>query len=154
MLGMMILDWLRHTANRSERHGRLHYGWPIRITMIIGVLFVLFFLGVAISNEEDLTVTSALAAFLALALAGVVETFCVVVEYDDNCIHTKSPWRANRMVDFNEVVQVEYSHFSQWYALNTENSGRIRIPMMLSGKDCFLSELESRGLNIPATKFR
>ena len=153
MIEKVFLDWLRRYANRSQRYGALHYGWPFKVTMVIGTLFFLVLVGVGLNSKVELTLIGFLAVFCALSFAGVLEALCVAIEYDDNFIYTKSPWRANRMIDWNEVVEVEYSHLAQWYIVRTKGSGNVRLPVLLSGTGYFLEQLESRGLSIPAVKF-
>ena len=152
MVEQLILDWLRRHANRNQRYGAIYYGWPFKAVMILGTMFFGVLVGIGLDHEVELTIVGCLAVFCILCFAGVLEALWIVIEYDDHYIYTCSPWRANRMIDWDDLVEVQYSYLAQWYVVRTKGSGNVRLTILLSGIGFFLKQLEFRGLSMPLVK--
>jgi hypothetical protein len=151
----LMLSLTRTVKPRARNEGEsmvLEYGWPMKSFAIAGWLF---FLGIMVwialaaepgQRERALVV---FACFLVLPLLLHLEFFHVSVRYDVHGLQTKSPWRRNRAVPWEDITGVTFEKTPQWYALATTRYGKVRVPFWLSGIESLLSELQRRGFIIP-----
>jgi len=115
---------------------------PVGLLILSGAMHF----GIVEASQKDLKVAIfAFALLFTLALSIHLEFSKVSIEYDDDEIHTSSPWRRSRRTPWSDVSSVKFAPSYQWYEVKTQNNGTIRCHMYLSGLRVFLEELEERG---------
>ncbi|MCL2640132.1 MAG: hypothetical protein FWD53_04745 [Phycisphaerales bacterium] len=90
------------------------------------------------------------AVLLCFVLPAYMGGFGVRIEFDHSGIQTRSLGRPKRNIPWSAVERVWYSSATQWYTVQTQGFGRIRIYYLLDGIGSLLDKLESRG--IPVTR--
>ncbi|MCO6046110.1 hypothetical protein NG895_19595 [Aeoliella sp. ICT_H6.2] len=84
------------------------------------------------------------AVFVATVLH--VEFHCFAVRYDPFGVHFISPWRADRLVPWDDFCRVYYSDLDDAYVLQSNSHGKMSLHKYLSGIDSLLGELAERGI--------
>ena len=84
-------------------------------------------------------------ALLAAVLAMVLDFTRVSLMWADNIVIFTSPWRGERTLRWEEVVEVKFSGAAGWFVVRTRTGLTIRPAMMLGGLEEFFAELVARG---------
>jgi len=71
--------------------------------------------------------------FTALILPLHLEAYFVKITWDDERIHTQSPWRRSRRIPMSSVQRCDFSQSMQWYRIHTEGYGIVRLHMFARG---------------------
>lgn len=83
-----------------------------------------------------------IAAFFGLMLVPLfLEFWAVTIDYDDQVIHTRSPWRKPRQIPMDAVNSCNFSIWLQLYRVRTQGLGTIRVHKYMSGIPEFLNAL-------------
>ncbi|HEV7406065.1 MAG TPA: hypothetical protein VGO11_24175 [Chthoniobacteraceae bacterium] len=129
------------------------YGWPIKGFALVGEVFFLgLMLWVALSEADPGRRERGLvcfACFLVLPLILHLEFFHTSIRFDVHGLQTKSPWRRNRTIPWEDITGITFDKKMQWYAISTTRYGTVRVYMWLSGIQSLLQELARRGFTIP-----
>jgi hypothetical protein len=150
----IVLSVLLSTGRSATREvgGRhvVEYARPLKV--FVGVCWM-FWLGVAIaalfaSPKDRLPALALVAGFLLLIVPLHLEFVRVRVEFDDDGITTRSPWRAARSIPWSAVERAWFSQAMQWYVVETKGFGRVRLHIYLSGIQSFVVECEARKIPV------
>lgn len=161
MIGVCASTWLmlvyakkiagREAVQREARY-ILEYSKGPKIAGVLALVFgLLVLIGVfyeALPGRQTAAWTAA-ALLVPLCLALFLEFWVVQVSFDEQEIHTRSPWRSKRKVPWSDVVSLDYSHLNAWHLVGTRNQGYIRLSILLSGLGTFMPELEKRNIRKP-----
>ena len=71
--------------------------------------------------------------FVVLTTPILLETHFVTIEVTNDAIHARSPWRRARSIPLESVQSCRFSQLSQWYLVDTDLHGKIRLHTYLSG---------------------
>ena len=84
--------------------------------------------------------------FVVLTTPILLETHFVAIEVTNDAIHARSPWRRARSIPLESVQSCRFSQLSQWYLVDTDLHGKIRLHTYLSGLPqilwCFLAKFQ------------
>lgn len=146
----LILWTVRPNAEIVGDKRVLVYTRPVKLFVAV---FWLGCLGLSIAAmyapETERALFALLAfGFFAMALAWHLECFGVRIVFDKAGITTHSPWRPGRRVLWASVLRVRFSPAAQWYVIDTQGHGRVRLHVYLSGIESLLTELERRGVPV------
>ncbi len=76
-------------------------------------------------NEIDYVLVVLLFLFLSLPL--FIEFFFIDITVIGENMICKSPWRKNRIINFNEIISIKYSPICQWHKIITKDQGVLRV---------------------------
>jgi hypothetical protein len=62
-----------------------------------------------------------------------LEAYFVRIIWNDETIHTHSPWRRSRRIPISSVTRCDFSRSMQWYRIHTKGYGMVRLPMFARG---------------------
>ncbi len=94
------------------------------------------------AKDDDLgPAAGAVALFIALLLPLHLEAFRVRIVWDEQGMHTRSPWRRPRDIAFSEVVSCDYSSSMKWYRIRTRRQGIVRLHWLMQGIPELLAQL-------------
>ncbi len=129
----------------------VEYARPMRIA--VGILWAAMAgLVVVISLQPTGERALALTAVAMLAVLFLVplhwEVIRVRIEFDAKGIKAQSPWRSARFIPWESVERACFSSVMGWYVVQTRLLGCVRFPMLMSGVESFLEELEIRGIPV------
>ena len=152
IIATLLLGWL---AVRAQKEARTHAGRRVveygRAAKVAGWCFVL--LGVCIlyaaahaSKEQTATAACVGGGLFAGCMALFAEFNLVRIEFDEDVIHTYSPWRKRRVIVWADVIGYRYSEMNRWHILKTRHSGSVRLSVLLSGLGTFFDEMRRRKL--------
>lgn len=137
----------------------IEYG---RIFKVLVFLFLLFSLVMPalmhlqeLNNVQDYNVfqyASAAGFFLILSIYLFIEFYYVKYVVDGKTIKCLSPWRKDRLVNIDEIIDVSFSHVFKYYKLKTKGKGVIRVYMFMERLPRFLDILE-RELNVSIERY-
>lgn len=120
------------------------YPFSLRLFVIAGWLgvIVLWIFGAYLAENADPKNASMIAALFGLLLLPLhLEVFGVLITWDDANIYTKSPWRKSRSIPLNSILSCDYSVSMQWYRVQTQGYGVVRIHSLTRGIAEFLTAL-------------
>jgi hypothetical protein len=143
VLGWMIRSARKETQATAGSHS-VSYPKAMRIFVYAGwaVIVAVVVLAAFTAKKSDLpSVLGILALFTALVLPLHLETFGVKIEWDDENIYTRSPWRKPRTIPFAAIRSCDYSGTMQWYRIHTDGYGIIRMSQYLRGTPDLLRAL-------------
>jgi hypothetical protein len=136
----------------------VEYGRPFKWFAVIGeVFFLALLVEAALSHDEPDkrgTILTIFSIFVFLGLLLHLEFFHVSIRYDVHGLQTKSPWRRNRTIPWEDIAGITFENTPQWYAISTTRYGKVRVPFWLSGIDSLLAEVARRGFAIPAADIK
>lgn len=129
------------------------YGRPIKCFALAGEAFFLALMAWVAASEMDSGQRErgviCFACFLVLPLILHLEFFHTSIRFDLDGLRTKSPWRRNRTIPWEEITGVTFNQSMQWYEISTTRYGKVRAYIWLSGVQSLLQVLRHRGFAIP-----
>jgi hypothetical protein len=146
-----MLQWVRCEPRQENNNSILEY---CKAFKILAIVFWLILIAAAIAAlyapaSQKLAAYGVVGAF-SIAIAAIhLETFGVAIRFNDEGLYLSSPWRRNRMIPWNAILNVRYSHSMQWFVCNTDGYGKIRLSIFLSGLLALLDEFEHRDVSTP-----
>jgi hypothetical protein len=153
----IFMGWLLNQRGGEARQQRdrriIEYGTGHRRAVVIMWLVVALMLGALsfVPDYQDWRFIGGLAAFFGGLLALLsLETFIVCIEFDSDGLHTRSPWRWQRHIGWNDIIEVTHSRFEPPWCIHTRGQGKVRLSMHLSGLESLWSELRRRGHQVPS----
>ena len=149
VLGLLLWNVRPHAAVVGSTR-LLAYGLPMKgFVCFFWIFWLVLLTGVLVSWEEDYFLpASVLSGMFLVALLFHAEIFGVRVLFDSTGIRTRSPWRRSRQIPWSSIVRARFDEAMQWYVLETKGYGRVRLPVLLSGIESLLQELEQRGVPV------
>jgi hypothetical protein len=149
-LGVFLsLELTRRLSRRFFRNadpGALHYGPEFKgfaIWSAIPAIALCIAIPFTLSNEFPLALgVTGMMALLSATM--ILEAFWVQVVYDDETVLTKSPWRRDREIRWEDLGAVTYSRSMRWHKIATRDQGFVRLHDYLGGKPPFLDLLATK----------
>ena len=123
---------------------RLAYGktWKtVAIALALAAVSLATFLAIAEDKHRLLGFALTITFFGALLVPLFIEFWGVTIEWDDENIHMRSPWRKPRKIPMAAVTSCDFSIWLQWYRVHTNGLGTIRVHKYMSGIANFLNSL-------------
>ena len=124
----------------------LRYGWRFRAFVLVftGYIPVLAVVLYVNGNFADVGELVAMGLLNLLALYSFLEVFVVSIQFDENGLTARSPWRKTRRIQWSEIVEHDFEGWSRYHLLRTQSKGTVRLSVYLTGVTTFLEELERR----------
>jgi hypothetical protein len=133
----IALGFLYRSAQGDSEIGlsRRCVDYPKALKIFVGVGWI-FTVAIAIittfaARFDDLL--PSLLIFIGLILPLHLEAYFVRIIWDDDTIHTRSPWRRSRRIPISSVKRCDFSQSMQWYRIHTEGYGIVRLHMFARG---------------------
>ncbi len=143
------------TIDKSSDMHLLHYGISAKVFSLIPVLLMIAsIVGIFLLDGEDrLAMIGMTSLWFVLGVPFAVECFKVKVYFNDKEIRCYSPWRKERIVAWDELMDTKFSHMMNWWVIKTTNHGAIRLSILLKGVTEFLETLQTK-TGMSATKYK
>lgn len=147
---MALLSWfIVRTSRRPKRFGNrsvLLYGRVPRVVILaLGAVLPILIIHAYLQGRAGVDVMVFVLVFDALFLGYMVpELFLTRIEFDDDHIHTFSPWRKSRVIPWSSITGTSYSAFMYWHTLTTDGFGSVRVHDWLEGARDFLDMCNQR----------
>jgi hypothetical protein len=123
---------------------RLAYGkhWKT-VAIVLAFAAVCLATFVAIAEDRNRLLGFALTVTFFGAMLGplFIEFWGVTIEWDDENIYARSPWRKPRKIPMAAVTSCDFSIWLQWYRIHTNGLGTIRMHKYMSGIASLLNAL-------------
>jgi hypothetical protein len=146
-LGVFLsLELTRRLSRRFFRNsdpGTLHYGPGFKGMAIWSAIpAVALCVGTPFASPHELPLALGVTGTMVLLSAFLIlEAFRIQVVYDDDTVRTKSPWRRDRVIRWEDLGPVTYSRSMRWHKIATRDQGFVRLHEYLGGIPPFLALL-------------
>ena len=145
----VALGFLYRSAQRDSQTGItekcVDYPKALKIFVWSGWVFTVvisIIAGFTARGDGFWPATLCVLLFVGLILPLHLEAYFVRITWDDETIHTGSPWRRSRRIPISSVTQCDFSQSMQWYRIHTEGYGIVRLHMFARGIPQLLEELQ------------
>ena len=136
----IALGFLYRSAQRESETGFagrcVDYPKALKIFVWVGWIFTIAISIIAAftaRGKDFWPATLCVLLFIGLILPLHLEAYFVRITWDDETIHTHSPWRRSRRIPISSVLRCDFSQSMQWYRIQTEGYGIVRLHMFARG---------------------
>lgn len=129
-------------AESSARRLAYSNTWKtVTIVLAFAAICLATFVAIAEDKYRFLGFVLTITFFVAILSPVVIELWGVTIEWDEENIYTRSPWRKPRKIPMAAVTKCDFSIWLQWYRIYTNGLGTIRVHKYMSGIANFLNAL-------------
>ena len=149
---MLICTYISKSVRKSEGEGELRFGTFLVVLAWFCVLLVVFaFLGFFYDEDvwekksEFLSILGLIIGFGIGAIYCFGEYFKVRGQFDSKRIELSTPWTGRKLESWDNLNDVKFNSFANWYVLSFKSGNKIRLSNLLSGHGEVLEFLSSNG---------
>jgi hypothetical protein len=118
----------------------------MRVFAIFASLLTVFlgFIALYAQGDQIYLAFGLTATFGLVSIWMLRETFLIRFRFDDSYIYERSPWGRSRRIPWSAIRTYRYSKFMQCPVFETQDYGKLRLSIYMSGLDAFYAMLVSK----------
>lgn len=118
--------------------------------LLVGVIVLASVILTHIDHSQLTIMIAFCAAFVAVAVAIVLEFTRVRAEWTDAELTFTSPWGGTRRLRWTDLKEVEYSRNAGWFIVRGQDGTKVRLAQFLGGTTDLFKEMKERTPGIAA----